>query len=85
MVELFIRLSLEHLFRRKEIHLFSLSLSSSLFLIRLLFHTDEIPIHESVELQRVLWMQIAPPGGSLFLSGSSQEREKVNSNGGDTF
>lgn len=78
MVELFIRLSLEHLFRRKEIHLFSLSLSSSLFLIRLLFHTDEIPIHESVELQRVLWMQIAPPGESLFLffSLEAAKREK---------
>lgn len=79
MVELFIRLSLEHLFRRKEIHLFSHSLSSSLFLIRLLlFHTDEIPIHESVELQRVLWMQIAPPGESLFLffSLEAAKREK---------
>lgn len=84
MVELFIRLSLEHLFRRKEIHLFF-----SLFLIRLLFHTDEIPIHESVELQRVLWMQITPPGGSFFFlsleAPSFQEREKINSNGGDTF
>lgn len=59
---MFIRLSLEHLFIRQNPSSF-LSLS---FLIRLLSHTDEISIHESVELRPVLWMQITPPGGSLF-------------------
>lgn len=47
------------------------------FLIRLLSHTDEISIHESVELRPVLWMQITPPFGwiSFFLFLVSKERK----------